>query len=213
MEPDLARGLIALQLDNRRDLMRKLGIALALVVAAALVTSTPAMAQAAKKKQRQRISPHETITATIDGDELKLVYGRPYTVKPGTSEARKIWGGLVPYGKVWRTGADEATLLTTTQPIEIGGYSLPAGTYSLFTVPNEDGTAKLIINKKTGQWGIPYDEAKEKDNELARVNLRKRDLDKPVDQFTMAIQPQSGGGELEMMWEKTQYSVPFTVKK
>ncbi len=104
MDPDLARGLIAQRLDNRRDLMRKLGIALALV-AAALVTSTPAMAQAAKKKQRQRISPHETITATIDGDDLKLVYGRPYTVKPGTSEVRKIWGGLVPYGEVWRTGA------------------------------------------------------------------------------------------------------------
>jgi hypothetical protein len=193
--------------------MRKLGIALALVVAAALVTPAPAMAQAAKKKQRQRISPHETISATIDGDELKLVYGRPYTVKPGTSEARKIWGGLVPYGKVWRTGADEATLLTTEKPIEIGGYSLPAGTYSLFTVPNEDGTAKLVINKKTGQWGIPYDERKEKANELERVNLRKTDLDKAVDQFTMAIEPQpGGGGVLKMMWEKTQYSVPFTVK-
>jgi Protein of unknown function (DUF2911) len=194
--------------------MRKLGIALALAVAAALVTSTPAMAQAAKKKQRQRISPHETITAKIDGDEMKLVYGRPYTTKPGTTEARKIWGGLVPYGKVWRTGADEATLLTTEKPIEIGGYSLPAGTYSLFTVPYEDGTAKLVINKKTGQWGIPYDEAKEKDNELARVDLKKTDLDKPVDQFAMAIEPQSGGGgELKMMWEKTQYSIPFSVKK
>jgi hypothetical protein len=194
--------------------MRKLGIALGFVVTASLVTSTPAMAQAAKEKQRQRVSPHETVTATVGGDELKLVYGRPYTVKPGTSEARKIWGGLVPYGKVWRTGADEATLLTTATPIEIGGYALPAGTYSLFTVPNEDGTAKLVINKKTGQWGIPYDEAKEKDNELSRVNLKKTDLDKPVDQFTMAIEPQAGGGgELKMMWEKTQYSVPFTVKK
>jgi hypothetical protein len=194
--------------------MRKLGIALAFVVAAALVTPTPAMAQAAKKKQRQRVSPHETITATIDGDALKLVYGRPYTVKPGTSEVRKIWGGLVPYGKVWRTGADEATLLTTAMPIEIGGYALPAGTYSLFTVPYEDGTAKLVINKKTGQWGIPYNEEKEKDNELARVNLSKADLDKSVDQFAMAIESQvAGGGVLTMMWEKTQYSVPFTVKK
>jgi hypothetical protein len=193
--------------------MRKLGIALALVVAAELVTSTPAMAQAAKKKQRQRISPHETITATIDGDEMKLVYGRPYTVKPGTTEVRKIWGGLVPYGQVWRTGADEATLLTTKEPIEIGGTSLPAGTYSLFTVPAEDGTAKLIINKKTGQWGIPYNEDSEKANELARVDLKKSTLDKTVDQFTMAIEPEAGGGVLKMMWENTQYSVPFTVKK
>jgi hypothetical protein len=194
--------------------MRKLGLAAVLVVVGALVTSTPAMAQAAKKKQRQRISPHETITKTIDGDEVKLVYGRPYTKKPGTDEVRKIWGGLVPYGQVWRTGADEATLLTTAQPIEIGGYSLAAGTYSLFTVPNEDGTAKLIINKKTGQWGIPYKEAEEKDNELARVDLKKSDLDKPVDQFTMAIEPEAGGGGvLKMMWESTQYAIPFTVKK
>ncbi len=184
--------------------MRKLGIALALV-AAALVTSTPAMAQAAKKKQRQRISPHETITATIDGDDLKLVYGRPYTVKPETSEVRKIWGGLVPYGEVWRTGADEATLLTTEKPIEIGGYPLAAGTYSLFTVPAEEGTAKLIINKKTGQWGVPYKVDEEKANELARVELKKTVLDKPVNQFTMAIESQpGGGGELKMMWEKTQ---------
>jgi hypothetical protein len=196
------------------DLMRKLGFAAVLVVAATLVTSESAIAQAAKKKERQRISPHETITETIDGNEMKLVYGRPYTTKPGTTEVRKIWGGLVPYGKVWRTGADEATLLTTKQPIEIGGYSLPAGTYSLFTVPEEDGTAKLVINKKTGQWGVPYNEASEKANELARVDLRKSDLDKPVDQFTMAIEPVAGaGGLLKMMWEKTQYSVPFTVKK
>jgi hypothetical protein len=194
--------------------MRKLGIALAFVVAAELVAGTPAMAQAAKKKQRERISPHETVSATIDGDELKLVYGRPYSKKPGTDEVRKIWGGLVPYGKVWRTGADEATLLTTKEPIEIGGYSLAAGTYSLFTVPNEDGTAKLIINKRTGQWGVPYKEETEKDNELARVDLKKKDLDKDVDQFTMAIEKgDSGGGVLKMQWEKTEYSVDFSVKK
>ena len=194
--------------------MRRFALAVTLVVAATLISSTSAMAQAAKKKQRQRISPHETITATVDGDELKLVYGRPYTTKPGTTEVRKIWGGLVPYGKVWRTGADEATLLTTKEPIEIGGYSLAAGTYSLFTVPAEDGTAKLVINKKTGQWGIPYKEDSEKANELARVNLEKSDIDKTVDQFTMAIEPKDGGGGvLKMMWEKTQYSIPFTVKK
>jgi Protein of unknown function (DUF2911) len=194
--------------------MRKLGLAAVFAVAATLVYSTPAMAQAAKKKQRQRISPHETITATIDGNEMKLVYGRPYSKKPGTDDVRKIWGELVPYGKVWRTGADEATLLTTAQPIEIGGYSLAAGTYSLFTVPNEDGTGKLVINKKTGQWGIPYNEESEKANELARVDLKRSMLDKAVDQFTMAIEPESGGGGLlKMMWETAQYSVPFSVKK
>jgi hypothetical protein len=194
--------------------MRKLGLAAVLTLSTTLITSTPTWSQETKKaQQRPRVSPHETVTATIGGDELKLVYGRPYTTKPGTTEARKIWGGLVPYGKVWRTGADEATLLTTAQPIDIGGYSLAAGTYSLFTVPNEDGTAKLVINKKTGQWGIPYNEEAEKANELARVDLKKTTLDKPVDQFTMAIEPSGAGGALKMMWETTEYSIPFTVKK
>jgi hypothetical protein len=195
--------------------MRRFVLAVAVVAAAMLVSSTSASAQAAKKKQRQRISPHETVTATIDGDEIKLVYGRPYTKDPKSGEKRKIWGKLVPFGKVWRTGADEATLLTTASPLEIGATSLPAGTYSIFTVPAEgDETAKLIINKKTGQWGIPYNEASEKANELARVDLKKTALDKTVDQFTMAIEPQTGGGgELKMTWENTQYSIPFTVKK
>ncbi|HWX19787.1 MAG TPA: DUF2911 domain-containing protein [Candidatus Binatia bacterium] len=160
------------------------------------------------------VSPHETISATIDGSKITLTYGRPFSKKPGTTEVRKIWGGLVPYGKVWRTGADAATVLNIEQPLAIGETTVPAGKYTLFTFPVEDGTSKLIINKRTGQWGIPYDEKKEADNELARVDMKKETLDKDVDQFTMAIEPNpSGGGVLKMMWEKTQYSVPFTVKK
>jgi len=180
----------------------------ALVITAVIATALPAMAQ------RKRVSPHETITATVDGDKLTLVYGRPYTKDPKTGEVRKIWGGLVPYGKVWRTGADEATLLTTEQTIVVGGTAVPAGTYSLFTLPAADGTAKLIINKRTGQWGIPYKEASEATNELARIDLKKDTLDKTVDQFTMAIDSSStGGGVLKMSWENTGFSVPFTVKK
>ena len=187
--------------------------AFVLVAAATLVSSTPAMAQAAKK-QRQRISPHETITATIDGAEVKLVYGRPYTKEPENREIRKIWGGLVPYRQGLAHRRRRGDPADDRAPIEIGGTSLAAGTYSLFTVPAEDGSAKLVINKKTGQWGIPYNEESEKANELARIDLKKSAIEKKVDQFTMAIEPQSsGGGELKMMWENTQYSVPFTVKK
>ena len=103
--------------------------------------------------QQNRVSPHETIGAVIDGNRVTVVYGRPYTKKPGTSENRKIWGGLVPYGKVWRTGADEASLLITQKPIIFGDTTVPAGAYSLWTLPNENGTAKLFINKQIGQWG------------------------------------------------------------
>ncbi|MGD0651476.1 MAG: DUF2911 domain-containing protein [Verrucomicrobiia bacterium] len=179
-----------------------------IIVAAIIVSASPLMAQ------RKRISPHETISSVIDGNKVTIVYGRPYTKDPRSGEIRKIWGGLVPYGKVWRTGADEATLLTTEQPIVMGGTAISAGTYSLFTLPVENGTSKLIVNKRTGQWGIPYNEKNELTNELARIDLKKDTLDKTMDQFTMAIEKNpSGGGLLKMMWENTQFSAPFSVKK
>src|ERR1035438_9154870 len=90
---------------NQRNYMNTLK---SIVILAAIAVSTlPLMAQ------RQRTSPHETTGAVIDGCRVTVVYGRPYTKDPHSGEARKIWGGLVPYGKVWRTGADEATLLIT----------------------------------------------------------------------------------------------------
>ena len=179
-----------------------------LIIAAVILGALPALAQ------RPRVSPQETITADIDGNSVKIVYSRPYSKDPKTGEIRKIWGTLVPYGKVWRTGANEATLFTTAQPVVLGGTEIAAGTYSLFTVPKEDGTAKLVINKRTGQWGIPYDEAKEAANELARIDMKKDSTDKQVDQFTMAIDKNlGGGGIIKMMWENTQFSVAFTVKK
>jgi len=148
-----------------------------------------------------------------------FVYGRPYTKSPRTGEIRKIWGGLVPFGQVWRTGADEATLLITQQPIVLGSATIPAGCYSVWTLPNEDGTAKLIINKQIGQWGEDmrdpknvYDEA----NDVARVDLKKSDLDTSVDQFTLSIEKDpdvQGGGLIKLKWEKTQYAVAFAVAK
>src|SRR5258707_538697 len=123
-----------------------------LVIAAIIASALSVMAQ------RARVSPHETISSVIDGNRVTLVYGRPYSKDPKSAEIRKIWGGLVPYGKVWRTGADEATLFITQKPIVMGGTTIPAGAYTLFTLPAEDGTAKLIVNKQLGQWGLQYDE-------------------------------------------------------
>jgi hypothetical protein len=178
-----------------------------MAVGTAMACVSPLMAQ------QKRISPHETISKVIDGDRVTIVYGRPYTKDPATGQNRKIWGELVPYGEVWRTGADEATLLITQKPILLGGSTIPAGAYTLRTLPNEDGTAKLIINKQIGQWGIgpgSYDEKQD----VARIDLLKEALDAPVDQFTMAISKNpDGGGDLEMMWESTAFSVPITVQK
>ena len=122
---------------------------------AALLGATALFAQE-KKAKKARPSPPATVTADIDGNEVKIAYSRPGAVNPKGGEVRKIWGGLVPHGQVWRTGANEATLLTTQKPLIIGGYALAAGTYSLFTLPLANGSAKLIINKRTGQWGVPY---------------------------------------------------------
>ena len=181
---------------------------LPLIVAATVAASLPAMAQ------RARVSPHETISSVISGNRVTLVYGRPYSKDPKSGEIRKIWGSLIPYGKVWRTGSDEATLLLTEKNIMLGDAEIPAGVYSLHTFPSEDGSAKLIVNKRIGQWGIPYNEKGEAANELARIDLKKETLDNSVDQFTMSIDKNpSGGGMIKMMWEKTAYSVAYTVKK
>ena len=185
--------------------------ALLVVVAMIALGSSPLMAQ------QKRVSPHETISAVVDGNRVTVVYGRPYTKDPKSGEPRKIWGGLVPFGKVWRTGADEATLFITQQDLQLGDATIPAGAYTLWTLPNEDGTAKLIVNKQVGQWGQDYKDPKkvyDEAKDAARVDLKKEATEKPVDQFTMSVgKNASGGGILKLMWEDTQYSVPYSVKK
>src|SRR5438045_4366216 len=158
---------------------------------------------------KPRVSPHETITADIDGATVTIVYGRPYTKDPKSGEPRKIWGELVPFGKVWRTGADEATLFITQQDIQLGDATIPAGAYTLWTLPNEDGTAKLIVNKQVGQWGQDYKDPKkvyDEANDAARVDLKKEPAEKPVDQFTISVgKNPSGGGILKLKWDDNPY--------
>ncbi|HWY78372.1 MAG TPA: DUF2911 domain-containing protein [Verrucomicrobiae bacterium] len=186
--------------------MKKL---LSAIVVGIVATALPLAAQTRAASTGGK-SPHETTSAVIDRCRVTVTYGRPYTKSPGTGEMRKIWGGLVPYGKAWRMGADEATTLITQQPLAIGDTTIPAGAYTLYMVPDESGTSKLAISKKLGQWGIPVDE----NDDLARVDLKKEPLDKTVDQFTMAVAKNpAGGGIIKLMWENTQYSVDFTVKK
>ncbi len=190
--------------NQREIIMNKIKNAL---IVTALLTALPLMAQEKHFNSTGGNSPHETTSQTVDGNRVTIVYGRPYM------KGRQIWGGLVPNGKIWRTGSDEATLLITQKPIVMNGTTIPAGAYTLFTLPNEDGSAKLVINKQIGQWGVgrgSYDEKQD----LARVDLKKETLDAPVEEFTMAVQKNSdGGGLIKMSWDKTGYSVPFTVQK
>ena len=172
----------------------------AVLVAAGVIAAMPALGQ------QKRASDHETISGMVgdkkSGNRVTITYGRP------NAKGRQIWGGLVPYGKAWRTGADEATTLTTQQPIKIGNDTIPAGTYTLYTVPT-DKDAKLAFSKKTGGWGIPVNEKED----LVRVDMKREPLDKKVDQFTMAITGGATSGTIKMMWENAQYSVEFANAK
>jgi hypothetical protein len=176
------------------------------LMTALLIGALPLMAQPQQAKRANSSggnSPHETTGAIVDGNRVTITYGRP------SMKGREIWGKLVPYGKVWRTGSDEATILITQKPITIGDVNVPAGAYTLFTMPNEDGSAKLIINKQIGQWGIgpgSYDEKQD----LGRVDMKKETLDAPVEEFTIAITRE---GQIKLSWDKTQYSVSFKVQK
>ena len=186
--------------------MNRLKSSLTIISAALLCSAPPLLAQ-------KRVSPHETISQGIDNNVVIVVYGRPYTKDPKTGEPRKIWGGLVPFGAVWRLGADEATLLVSANPLTFGDTVVPAGAYELFMLPMEDGSAKLIINKRVGEWGAyTYDEKQD----LARLDLRKEATKDAVDQFTIAIdkgEKGSGAGTLKFMWADAAYALPFTVKK
>jgi hypothetical protein len=165
--------------------------------------------------QQLRLSPHETISAPVDdhrdGIRVTIVYGRPLSRDQKSGELRRPWGTLVPYGKVWRMGADEATLFITQKPILLGGATIPAGAYTLWFLLDPAGTGKLIVNKQIGQWGLHYEEKQD----LARIDMKKDSLDQRLDQFTMAVEmnPSNGGGVLKLMWESAQFSVPFTFVK
>jgi hypothetical protein len=189
--------------------MNKLQVTL-IALAATVLAAVPSTAQSTRVASTGGVSPHETTSTVVDGDRVTITYGRPFSKDPKSGEMRKIWGGLVPYGKAWRMGSDEATLLITQQPIEFGETLVPAGAYTLYMVPSENGPAKLAISKRIGQWGVGVDEK----HDLARVDLKKSTLESPVHQFTISIEKNpAGGGVIKLKWEDTEYSADFTVKK
>jgi hypothetical protein len=167
----------------------------------ALAAAAIASAQQPKKAP---VSPHETISATLGGQKIEISYGRPYL------KGRKAVGGtLVPYGQVWRLGADEATKLTTAANIKIGNMPVPAGSYALFALPDESGW-KLIVNKTADQWGaFSYD----KTQDLGAVDLHMGKTGAPVEQFTMTLESKGPkSAVLHLMWENTSADVPITVQ-
>jgi hypothetical protein len=180
-------------------------LALAITAAAILGSSQLAMAQ------QKRVSPPDVAGSVVEGNRVTIYYGSPRTKDPKSGEPRKIWGGVVPFGQVWRLGANEATLLVTQKPIEISGTTIPAGAHTLFLLPAEDGNDKLIVNNQIGQWGTQYDEKQD----LARIDVKRESAEKPADQLTITVgkNPGKSGGLIKITWADGQYNIPFSVEK
>ena len=138
-----------------------------------------------------QLSARDTVHATVGGAHLTLDYGRPHR------RGREIFGNVVPWGQVWRTGANAATGITTDADITINGTTIPKGSYTLFSLP-EEGRAKLIVNKQTGQWGTQYDA----DQDFARIDLKAEQLSQPLEVFTIALE----NGVLSLAWDRTKYT-------
>lgn len=166
-----------------------------------LAFTTFSLAQMADKSKRP--SPPEKATCDLgSGQTITTDYSSP------RMKGRKIFGELVPYGKVWRTGANEATTFVTSGEVEVGGKAVPAGSYTIFTVPEADKWT-LIINKKTGEWGIPY---KYESDELARVDMKVSKLSSPKEDFTISYDKSGNGCTLNVEWETTKASVHISPK-
>jgi hypothetical protein len=129
----------------------------------------------------KRPSPPATVTATIGSANIEIEYSRP------SAKGRIIWGDVVPYGQVWRTGANEATTIELSTDVKIEGQAVAAGKYALFTIPGESEWV-IILNKDYEQWGA-YNYAPEKD--VLRVNVKPEKLGEPVEVFTIAITDQT----------------------
>lgn len=141
---------------------------------------------------QDRKSPHETVA----NGNVSVTYGRP------AKKGRDIFGALVPYDKVWRAGADEATEITFKKDGSLGGKPVKAGTYTLFTVPSQNEWT-IILNSQLKQWGA-YEYDKHKDKDVLKVTAPAKKTDKVVESFTIRFD----GGNMVMEWDNTQVAVP-----
>jgi hypothetical protein len=182
-------------------LMRKNIFAICAVVAMGLAVLTiPA------KSQQPKPSPAATTQCQLPGGKtITTNYSSP------RMKGRKIFGDLVPWGKVWRAGANEATTFVTTADVNVGGKTVPAGSYTIFVVPTADKWT-LIVQKTTGEWGIPYPPPQKDLGELLRTDMKVSSLPAPLENFTIAYDQTSGGCTLHMDWETTRASVDITPK-
>ena len=172
-------------------------------VAALVFLLTMSLSAQQQDKSKRPSPPGTAAVAFADGKKVTIDYSRPFV------KGRKVDGGLIPYDKEWRTGANEATSLKTDTDLVIGGTAVPAGSYTLYSLRSPNSW-KLIINKQTGQWGTNYDQSQD----LARVDMKVATPPSTVEQFTMSFEKTGGDSSvLNLDWENLRGSVDVKEKK
>jgi len=178
-----------------------MGKALTIGSATILLAAIAAFALHAQQDKSKRPSPPASAKCDLGGGKsITVDYSSP------RAKGRKIFGDIVPYGEPWRTGANEATTFVTTADLMVGGQHVPAGKYTIFTLPNKDKWT-LIVSKKTGEWGTPYPGA---DSDLVRADMKVSATSGPVENLTIAFDKTGSGCTLRVEWENTRATIDIT---
>jgi hypothetical protein len=161
------------------------------------------LASAQQDKSKRPSPPAQAQCKLPDGKTITVDYSSPRL------KGRQVGGEVAPFGEIWRTGANEATTFVTTANLSVAGTDVPAGSYTIFTIPEQDKWT-LIVSKVTGEWGVPYKD-EYKSQELARLPMQVSKTSAPVENFTISFD-QSGGCTLQLSWGNTMASAKFTEK-
>lgn len=156
-------------------------------------------------KNTKSFSPEEEVVFEQGDLRVKVFYNRP------SKKDREIFGALVPYDQVWRTGANEATTFETNKDLQIEGQTLKAGKYSVWTIPRENNWT-IIFNSEHGQWGLNSqgEPNRNPDLDVVKVDAHAVQQDQVFEQFTIAFEQSGEDAEMVLMWDKTLVSMPFT---
>jgi hypothetical protein len=176
--------------------MREHCLTLGFILAAFSMAATPVAAQVVSP-------PAKTSCRFLDGKTITVHYSSP------RMRRRKIFGDLVPFGEVWRVGADDATTFVPTTDVIVGGKNVPAGKYTLFALPTQNKWT-LIVSKQTGEWGIPYPGAQ---FDFARMEMKVSKLPSPLENFMISFDQTGTGCTMKMDWETTRAAVDVAEKK
>lgn len=151
-----------------------------------------------------QLSPRDTVRSSIGNASITIDYSRPL------ARGRVLLGSVIPYDRVWRTGANAATQLTTSAPLRLAGIPLAAGTYTLWTIPHQNGGVDLIVNGQSGQWGTQYDRSRD----VATARMQSGALATPIDRFTISVVASDARrGTLALEWGRFRWAAPIEVRQ